>query len=223
MMAACLGTTREVGTGGRCSLNPNFTMWKYPMRIGNQACPQPPLKMGTYTFLREVGLIHGRGPNLKDSFGLGIHHSIEVFQDRWQDSLHEWFNKVQNTTPVVGPEKQRTFQQMYEEDVYEDDQDDDAMEGKHLVDVVGGEDRRGEVSELARSRWKGSHSSRRQRALDMSEWERALDAGEWEAMLDEAKVDNPIAESQTDTRVERVADRGEPMTEEEGGEAERHI
>ena len=51
--------------------------------------------------------------------------------------------------------------------------------GKQLIDLPGGEDRRGEVSAESQARWnqswKEGYSSRRQRALDLSEWEAAPD------------------------------------------------
>ena len=149
------------------------------MRLGNLTCPQPPLRMGTYQFLREVGLLHGKGPNLHESFGLGINHSIEVFQDRWKKALEDWLKLVMSARAPEGPDVMATFHQMYEVDMYEDQDAEEDTGGKQLIDLPGGEDRRGEVSAESQARWnqswKEGYSSRRQRALDLSEWEAASD------------------------------------------------
>ena len=76
--------------------------------------------MGTYQFLREVGLLQGKGPNLHESFELGINYSIEVFQDRWKMMLQDWVKKVMSARAPDGHEVMATFHQMYEVDMDED-------------------------------------------------------------------------------------------------------
>ena len=185
MMAACVGTTRQVGTRKICSLSHNFMIWKYPMRITNKTCPQAPLQVGTYRFLREIGLIHGKGGNLPESFASAIHHVTELFQERWQDALKQWNKIVISCKPAIGPDL-RVFTQSFEDALFDDqDDDDDAPEAdqKLLIDIPGGGDRRGNVSEMAQKRWKASsYSSKSQRALDLHEWEAEpenISAGTW--------------------------------------------
>ena len=97
--------------------------------------------MGTYQFLREVGLLQGKGPNLHESFGLGINHSIEVFQDRWKTALQDWLKKVMSARAPDGPEVMATFHQMYEVNMYEDQDAEGDTGGELLTDLPGGEDR----------------------------------------------------------------------------------
>ena len=177
MMAACLGTKREVGSEGICSLHTNFVAWKYPMRYGNHTKPQHPLPMGVYTLLRELGLLHGRGPTLHDTFASTITHAPEVFTERWVETLRSWKKKVEAVegSRTAGPAMIRPIMANFEDELALVEEDDDSVEdmvgGRSLEDLPGGEDRRGSVSETAQKHWKDSYSSRRQRALDLAEWE----------------------------------------------------
>jgi hypothetical protein len=141
--------------------------------------------VGTYRFLREIGLIHGKGGNLPESFASAIHHVTELFQERWQDALKQWNKIVISCKPAIGPDL-RVFTQSFEDALFDDqDDDDDAPEAdqKLLIDIPGGGDRRGNVSEMAQKRWKASsYSSKSQRALDLHEWEAEpenISAGTW--------------------------------------------
>ena len=147
-------------------------LWKYPMRLNNPVCPQPPLKKGIYQFLREVGIIYGKGPNLKEEFGLSIQHTSEVFEERYVQALHEWFQKIEVSEGRSGPRKPMIEAPAEFMDDYDDDDDqsvDLKIDGRPLSQLPGGEDRRGSVSEITKKQWVDSYSSRWQRALDLSE------------------------------------------------------
>jgi hypothetical protein len=223
MHAACLGTTRELGSGGRCTLRPSFHLWKYPMAINNPICPQPPLRKGIYQFLREIGIIHGKGGNLNEEFGLAIQHTTELFGERYTLLLRDWLKKLESAEGH-GPFKPRNAQPPEYMDDYGDDDDDkeddrvDAMvDGRTLVDLPGGEDRRGVVSKTTRSQWKDAYSSRRQRALDLSDWEGMPEEDEFiiqEEVNAEPRLDPVII---TDATVQELLMTDEPV---EGGSGE---